>query len=314
VLRIRAPFLASFAIPLVASLTYAGGTISHAAAATPRETSWISPSAMQQAKTAGLLFVADTNNHVVDIYSLKKPTSPIGQIKGLLSLPTALAVDKSGDLFVYEARANAILEFAPPYTHPPVKTFFDTGQQANGIAVDANDNVYSANGIYEDVIEYVHGKSRGKEIPLPVQPNAVTVDALGDLVCTFNGNGAGGVFTKTGGSPIPKNLLIPLEVNPGDVLLDEAGNLVVEDTSAGTINVYRSGSRRPSKKISDGFVNALHMAFNANRQILYVADYGNGSNGSIKAIGYASGAIQWQISGFAPYSPQGVAVTPAAVP
>jgi len=312
-LWIRASFVAGLAVALAASVAHASGTVTRASGESARGHSWISPSAMRQAKSTGLLFVSDTNNHVVDIYSSSKPSSPIGQIAGILSLPEALAVDKAGNLFVYEARTATILEFVPPYTHPPAKEFYARGQQANGISVDANGTIYSANEINAGVIEYVRGRSQGKEIPLPVGPTGVTVDAQGNLICTFNGNGGAGVLEKPQGSPIPANLLIPLEVNPSDVLFDSAGNLVVENTTAGTINVYKPHSRRPSSEIS-GFITPLHMAFAVGGQVLYVSDSGSGSNGSIKAVDYPSGKVLWQLTGFSSYSPEGIAVSPAAVP
>jgi len=312
-LRIRVALLAGVAIAFAASVQNGGATSARAAAATIREHSWVLPAAMHQAKSSGLLFVADTDNNVVDIFPLKKPSSPIGQIKGLLSLPSALAVDGSGNLFVYNSRTNSILEFTPPYTHAPLKTFYDGVSDVLSITVDAAGTIYTAD--YYTVVEFLHGESRGTIVSLPVSPTGVTLDSRGELVCAFDGNGAAGVLLLTHGSPLPKNLLIPLETGAADVLFDSMGNLLVEDTGGAYINIYAPGTRKPSKKITSGFISPEHMAFSSDKQTLYVADYGNGSaSGTVTALTYPSGSVEWRLSDFAKDSPQGIAVSPAAIP
>jgi hypothetical protein len=299
------------AVALMAAAGWAttahGGTLRLASRAA-QSRSWISPAAFAQAKSSGLLFVSDQNNHVVDIYDLKKPTLPIGQIQGPLSLPGSLAVDKSANLFVYDGRPNQVLEFKPPYTGRPLKKFFGMFGPVTELTVDASGTLYAAAQYYQ-VFKFPHGRTNGKGVNLPVSPQGVTLDSHGNLICTYNNAGAAGVLKLTNASPLPTNLLIPLEQSSADVLFDASGNLVVEDLGAAYINIYAPESTKPSKTIDDGFVDPVHMAFDARKHLLVVADYGNNT---VKGINYPSGTMRWQLTGFA--FVWGVAVSPAAVP
>lgn len=293
---------------IAASVAMADGGTLRSAGAAPRSRSWISEPAFAHAKSTGLLFVSDFNNHVVDIYDLKNPKAPIGQISGLLSLPQGLTVDKSGDLFVYDGRPNEIFEFEPPYTGLPEKKLFGMFGPVSGMTVDTSGTLYAA-ASYNQLFEFPQGRANGKGINLPVSPTGVTLDSHGNLICTYNNAGAAGVLKLTQASPVPTNLLIPLEQSSADVLFDASGNLVVEDLDGAYINIYPPGSTKPSKTINDGFENPVHMAFNASKKLLVVSDFGNNT---VKGIAYPSGGVRWQLSGFAEV--WGVAVSPAAVP
>lgn len=270
--------------------------------------SWISPTALGRAKSGAVLFVSDFSNHVVDMYDANNPKKQIGQIAGLLSLPETLAVDKSGNLYVYDGRPNQVIEFKPPYTGGPVKEFYGFYGPVLGMSVDSHGTLYVA-AQDNQVFEFAKGHTKGKGIALPVAPTGVTLDASGNLICAYNAGGAAGVLQLTSASPIPKNLLIPLEQSAGDVLYDGSGNLVVGSVDGHYINVYPPGATKPSKTIDRGFVNPVHMAFSADKSLLYVVDYGNNT---VKAITYPSGKLQWQLGGFG--QSWGVAVSPAALP
>ncbi len=305
-LRIKFALLAGLLVGTTAlTLDARGGTLRNGE---QLRHSWISQKEYARAKSSGLLFVSDTNNHVVDIFAEKNPKLPIGQVQGLLSLPAALAVDKSGNLYVYDQRGGYILEYKAPYTGTPVKKFSGFWGPAASISIDAHGTLYVASSI-EEVYEFPNGRLKGVGVNLPVSPSGMTLDSDGNLVCSFNGGGAAGVLRMSKGSPIPTNLLIPLEVNSADVAFDSGGNLVVEDSDGAYINVYPPGSTKPSKTIDDGFTNPNHMVFDANRQNLYVSDFGTNT---VKIIAYPSGTLQSQVGGFA--SAQGVAVSPAAIP
>src|SRR5260370_40154847 len=111
----------AFAAIAASAINADGGTLRPVAHATLGH-SWVSPASIAQAKSSGLLFVSDINDHVIDIFAAKNPTTPIGQIQGLLSLPEMLSVDKSGNLFVYDGRTNSVVELVPPYTGKPIKS------------------------------------------------------------------------------------------------------------------------------------------------------------------------------------------------
>ncbi len=269
--------------------------------------SWISQSAYQRSKSTGLLFVSDQTNHVIDIYATSNLSSPIGQIVGMLSLPGVLAIDKSNNLYAYDARINQIYEFKPPYTGGPVKTFYGFEGVIPSLTVGANGTLYlgTANN---QAAEFIHGQTKLTLINLPVVPRGVTIDSSGNLICSYDGLGASGILKMTKGQIVPTNLMIPLETSAADVAFDNTGNLVAEDSDGGYINVYAPGKTKPSKTFT-GFLNPSHMVFDATYQNLYVSDFGTNT---VKVLSYPSGTVQAQLTGFG--SAQGVAVSPAANP
>jgi DNA-binding beta-propeller fold protein YncE len=268
--------------------------------------SWISQSAYQRSKSTGLVFVSDQTNHVIDIFSATNPSSPIGQIEGLLSLPGVLAIDKSNNLYAYDARINQIYEFKPPYTGGPVKTFFGMEGGIPSLSVDASGTLYLGTA-GNQAAEFVHGQTKVKLINLPVTPRGVTIDASGNLICSYDGSGASGILRMSKGQVVPTNLLIPLETSAADIAFDNTGNLVAEDLDGAYINVYAPGKTKPSKTFT-GFINPSHMVFDATYQKLYVSDFGSNT---VKVLSYPSGTVEAQFSGFG--SAQGVAVSPAAI-
>ena len=98
------------------------------------------------------LLVADYNS-AVTIYAPPYSGTPTVITSGLVAA-AGLALDSTGNLFVGNAGANTLLEYAPPYTAAPVTT---TGNSVNGpyaIALDGAGNLFSANGNVNTVTEY----------------------------------------------------------------------------------------------------------------------------------------------------------------
>ena len=277
--------------------------------AAPAKHSWMSTAGLRRASSGALLFVSDYTNNVVDIYSADNPGSMVGQIAGMLNFPAALAVDAANNLYVYNGRTNSILEFAPPYTGVPFKTYFDGLTGIESVTVDSSGTVYATNDVTDEIVEYPKGDTHALVIPLPVGPNGATVDAKGRLVSVFTGGGSGGALRMTRKSPIPQSLLIPLATSPADVLFDLSGNLVIEDSGGAYINIYAPGKTKPMASWTAGFLSPNHMALSADGQSLYVSD--SGAN-TVTGFAYPSGQQLWQLTGFAQVG--GVAVSPAVVP
>ena len=114
---------------------------------------------------AGDLFVLgyNSNNEVLEY---TPPFSSASTPAATIAIPTAAAleyvvVDSNGDLFVSECNvscfgglgADAVAEYAPPYTGPPVMITNGINYPMN-MAFDGAGNLYVANNSGEDITEY----------------------------------------------------------------------------------------------------------------------------------------------------------------
>jgi sugar lactone lactonase YvrE len=102
---------------------------------------------------AGNLYIADTGNHRVRRISANGVITTLAgngtmgysgdggpAIRAQLSLPTSIAIDRTGNLFIAESYGSHVRKVAPDGT---IKTVLDTGGLA-GLAVDGAGNLYLA--------------------------------------------------------------------------------------------------------------------------------------------------------------------------
>jgi hypothetical protein len=170
---------------------------SRAAQSTPRlqGSSFMSP-----AVTAGpLLYISDYQGGVVNVYSQHGTNqSPIGQIAGLYG-PTGLAVDKGGDLYVYESYGEiSVYHKGATIPYSTLTGLAGGGPSysfgGNNVALDAAGNVYAIDGNFSNVIE-IYAKrevKRGGGNPTRVLLDSnvngglydVAVDSKGDVFDT----------------------------------------------------------------------------------------------------------------------------------
>jgi sugar lactone lactonase YvrE len=190
--------------------------------------------------------------------------------------------------------------------------------QPNGVAVDADGNLYVAD--YDnDAIEKFTYSSGGYTGPVLIgsdfsTPSGVAVDVYGDVIVADSGHSLVKVMTYSNGSygtPIPIGGGIFL--NPTGVAVDPAANVFASDsTNSAVYEIYYSGGNY-SGAISIGggsFSEAAGVAVDANYNV-YAAVLGSGTVVEIPASGGYTGLGAYSYattigSGFS--DPSGVAV------
>lgn len=130
-------------------------------------TSFVAPSqAMQSGRhRADLLYVSDFLSHDVFVYSY--PGGVLAQILTGFSSLAGECVDNHGNVFVVDAGATQVLEYAHGATTPKA-TLSDFGSIPSGCAIDpTSGNVavadFSTNGGAGDVAIYARGKTQPKK-------------------------------------------------------------------------------------------------------------------------------------------------------
>jgi len=271
---------------------------------------WISPTARSLAKKHSLLFVADNFNNLIDIFPQDKPARPIGTITNGVASPSGLGVDSSGNLYVTSLSTNSVTVHAPPYTAAPATTYTSGLFAPVAIAIGTDGSVYVSDYDVGTLVEYPpHSTAPSNLISLPGRPNGVALDASNNLFVAYEPYvGTPGVLEFAPGSTTGTDLGIKLGF-AGALTFDSRGNLLVVDEIAGaeTVNVYPPGSKTPSQRINNGFLNPISIAFNARQKLLYVADSGALD---VESITYPAAQTVTTITGFG--GPLGVALSPAA--
>ncbi len=271
---------------------------------------WISPSVRASAKKGGLLFVADNFNNQIGIYPQTKPMRRIGTIANGVASPTGLAVDGSGNLYVANYSANSVVVYAPPYTAAPTRIYTGGFYGPVAVAVGANGAVYISDYADGLLAEFLPHRTKASHIiSLTGRPTGLALDESDNLFVAYESYTAfSGVLEFRSGSIRFADTGIRVGF-AGGLTFDSRGNLLLEDESGGaqSINVYPPGSTTPSRIITNGFLNPISLAFNAQQSRLYVADAGALD---VESITYPSAKIRNTIEGFG--GPYGVALSPAA--
>lgn len=157
------------------------GTVSGANAGLPGNGSWMAA----DASAGSLLYVSDTNNDEIDVYSY--PAAKLkGKLKGFVT-PHGMCADSAGDVFVTSGGASEIFEYAHGGTKP-ILTLQDPGYFPKACSVDPttgnlavmNFQLTAASG---NVVIYAHGKGKPKayEAPNMFFYYFVDYDAQGNL-------------------------------------------------------------------------------------------------------------------------------------
>ena len=246
----------------------------------------------------GNLYVADTHNHRVLIFdapltSGKAAARVIGQPGFVtnspsaagLNLPTGVALDAAGNLYVADYGNNRVLEYNAPLVNgaPPARVFGQpdfisaaanaSGLSASslsspsGVALDGQGNLYVADSINQRVLEYdtplTGGTMADRVFGQPgFSSSAANTPALG----------AGSLF------------------NPYGVAIDPLGNLYVADSGNNRVVEYRKPlssdtladrvfgqadfTHNPVGVSATGLTTPLGVTVDAHGN-LYVADFGS---------------------------------------
>ncbi len=214
------------------------------------------------------------------------------------NLPTAVAADAAGNVYVADAGHNLVKKFPAGGGSPVI-----LGSGFNfptSVAVDAAGNVFVAD-YKSNAVKEIPAAS-GSTIVLGsgfYHPNGVAVDAAGNVYVSDAGHGMVKKIQAGGGVPI---LLASGFVQPAGIAVDTYGNLFVADAGNSTVNYIPAGGGYPVP-IASGYNGPVGIAVSYGN--IYIADADNNRVEKIPVGGWG-GAPVIISSGF--NSPSGVAI------
>lgn len=158
--------------------------------------SWIAPAS----SNSSLLYVARNGVNVVTVFSYPDGKQ-VGQLTGF-EAPWGLCSDQTGNVFVVDAQAQEIFEFAHGGT-TPIATLNDAGNAPNGCAVDPSTGnlAVAGGGPFNNIAANIAIFAGAQGTPT-VYSNP---KAYQYIYCTYDGSGnvfTVDVYTKTGAGVI----------------------------------------------------------------------------------------------------------------
>jgi hypothetical protein len=244
---------------------------------------WLSAAA--RAKNARLMYVSSTDTNTVDIFpEYGKNVPPIGQITDGIDIPTGMAVDRHGNLYVANNGNNTVTVYPRGSSSP--STTYSTGIQVPvDVAVGNDGTVYVSCLFAGFVVEYPPGSTTPSltiSLPSAGDPFGIALDARNNLYVVYQGNGIfHGVYEYAPGSSSGTNLglTLPPPGNPHGLAFDRAGDLLIVASGApsapSVVYVYPPGSKTFSRSITRGHIDQPFMlAFDRRGERLFVPDIG----------------------------------------
>lgn len=199
-----------------------------------------------------ILFVADANNNVVLMYDPAVPNpSPIGMITAGLNVPTGLAVDIAGKLYVVNIGNNTVTEYKLGTITP---SFTITGGMSSpyGIGVDSQRRVFVSNLGNNTVTGYKHGQTSPYETVSGVGPNpvGVGVDRHDNVYVADDSDNS--VYEIPLGSSTAQNTGLQQLSGPIGIAFTTEDTAYVSNFGVNTVGIYPAGSLTPSGLITNG--------------------------------------------------------------
>ncbi len=328
-----AMFLAPKWPPGVPRAWATGPTASPSATATATATATRTATPTATPTTAPGIYVGNFANGSVTGYALSSSgnTPPIVNLSGagtLLSEPTKLKIDSSGNLYVVDAVPASVTEYLSGSNGDaaPIARIVGAGTGLNfprGLALDSSGNIYVANGFGYDVTVYAAG-ANGNASPISTitgaatglnnGPQAVAVDTAGNIYVTTVSYSSGAVYifsAGANGNATPVATISGANTglsDPDGIGVDSSGNIYVANYHTSAVTVYpplASLSSQPNypnivptrtitgANTALAFPNDLWLDANNN---IYVANE-NGGAGSITVYsGGSSGNVPPKIT------------------
>jgi hypothetical protein len=257
-----------------------------------------------EAKTHGLLFVANLSSNEVEIFSQRAGSNPIGTITNGIDEPVGLGVDQSQNLYVANAGQHGaqgfVTEYAPPYSGAPVATYSQGLQDsaATNVAIGADGSVYVSEYSAGVVVEYPPRSTKPSgELAFnnypgilgPGQsgkPEGLALDATNNLYVAVDFDDFDGIAEVVKFKPGSKRGHVEASISgsSGGVAFDTAGNLLVEKQWTPQVHprlkrhklppaiyVFPPRQRDPSRRIDPHFHDAFAMALDQSEKRLLVS-------------------------------------------
>ena len=185
-MQARSLITASAVAALLAGCSGAANPPAAVSGALPANVHSVAGSWMAADAPAGsLLYVSDSNNNDVDVYSY-----PAAKLKGKLtgfSVPHGMCVDPAGDVFITSGGSSEIFEYAHGGTKP-IRTLQDPGYFPKACSVDPTTGNLAVMNFQQtaasgNVVIYAHAKGKPKayEAPNMFFYYFVDYDAQGNL-------------------------------------------------------------------------------------------------------------------------------------
>ena len=129
----------------------------------------------------GKLLAGDSSTR--EVYRFDTPETPVPMTSGGIGIPTAIAIDSKGNVFVCDLELHCVFEV--PAAGGKATEFVKV-QAPRGIAVDAQDRVWVVSHSKEPLVRFAKDKSKEILVKEPVFQFAhqIVVDAKGDAYIT----------------------------------------------------------------------------------------------------------------------------------
>lgn len=241
---------------------------------------------------ASVVYIVSSGNSLVEIYDPSQlAAGPCGSVTGLSS-PQGLFVDSKGNLWVADAVAQKIFEFAPG-TKSPVLTLSDPNGVPYDVVVDETSGTAYVteyqNNVNPSTLVEVYAKGSTKPTGSVSDPNARNgaydaLDNKGNLYVTFmTRDNKAQVDRWIRGAASPQNLGLKL-ISAGGIVTTASGSLAVCDPFAFRCGSFAPGSTTMSKvfghmgRFSDGvgpdkppWLHPDTLALDGGERLAYVA-------------------------------------------
>lgn len=286
------------ALALAGTLLTAGCLGSQSVPLAPNSTS---PAVGYDAKTRGLIFVANTyagTTGEVDVLT-QHDGKQVETITNGLYYPIGLGVDSAQNLYVANGgphgTAGFVTEYAPPYTGAPTRTYTQGLQSnfANAVAVGTDGSVYVSEYSAGIVVVYPPNSTTPSAqltfddypgIMGPQEsgsPEGLALDASNDLYVALNFPGNASEVIKVKHGAQKGRFAVGMAGSAGGVTFDGAGDLLLERQQTYNVHdkqhmippavlVFPAGHPNPSRKIDDHFAGAYALAFDRAQRRLFL--------------------------------------------
>ncbi len=199
--------------------------------------------------------------------------NPVTIVSSGLSLPSGVAVDSSGNVYIADSLGKAITEWNA--STQMVTTLVSSGlDQPQGVAVDGAGNVYIADTNDNAIKEW---NASTQTVTTLVssgldQPQGVAVDGAGNVYIADTNDNAikeWNASTQTVTTLVSSGLSFP-----SGVAVDGAGNVYIADTGNQAIKEWNASTHMVTPLVSSGLSGPNGLAVDGSGNV-YIADSGN---------------------------------------
>ncbi|WP_431972003.1 serine/threonine-protein kinase PknD [Nocardia sp. bgisy134] len=222
-----------------------------------------------------------------------------------VSLPTGVAVDTAGNIYVTDMGSDRVLKLAAGASTPTPLPF--TGlKNPQDVAVDPAGNIYVSDTSNDRVLKLAAGAATPTPLPFTglKDPHGVAVDGAGDVYVADRGNDR--VLKLAAGAATPTPLPLTGLQGPDGVAVDPAGNVYVTELGTEQVKMLAAGASASTMLPFTGLKDPQALAVDTAGDV-YVVDWGNKS--VVMLAAGASTPTPLPFTGL--QNPQGVAVDSA---